>query len=245
MNFYQSKVLSQKKIAPEIFQLEVSSSGKTILPGQFFMLKAWDNELPLSRPISVYKNEENRLVFLYRIAGKGTARFSHLKRGDRLDLLGPLGNGFPCDEVTGKIALVGGGIGIPPLFETAKKLHQAGVQVDLFLGYKDDLFIYDEFVDVCDHIFIACESGKEGFKGYVTQLLDCSKYDAVFTCGPEPMMFEVIRLCREIDIPVWASMEKHMACGIGACLVCNCETRDGMKRACKDGPVFRGEDLII
>jgi dihydroorotate dehydrogenase electron transfer subunit len=154
-----------------------------------------------------------------------------------------LGNGFPCNEVSEKIALVGGGIGIPPLFETAKQLAKNGCKVDVFLGYKDELFAFEPFEEVCENIFIASESGKEGYKGFITDIFHAQNYNAVFTCGPEMMMQKVKEQCEVYKVSVWLSMEKRMACGIGACLVCTCKTIIGTKRCCKDGPVFYGSIL--
>lgn len=245
MEYSLQKVINNKRLLGDIFVIEVSRPTGEIRPGQFFMLKAWNEELSLMRPISVYRFDEQTLSFMYRVVGKGTQWLSQLKHNDKIKLLGALGNGFPCEEVKGHIALVGGGVGIPPLFETAKKLTSLGNQVDVYLGYKDALFAFEEFEDVCDKIFISSESGFEGYKGFVTDLLHTENYDAVFTCGPLIMMKKIIDQCRQSNTPVWCSMEKHMGCGIGACLVCSCKTTLGMKRACKDGPVFNGNDLIF
>jgi dihydroorotate dehydrogenase electron transfer subunit len=241
MQFYHTTIISQKQIAHDIFHLKVPKKDETISPGQFYMVKAWDDSMPLMRPISVYNVEGNTLHFLYKIVGKGTEYLSTLKIGDSVDLLGPLGNGFPCNEVSGKIALVGGGIGIPPLFETAKQLTNNGCHVDVFLGYKDELFAFEPFEDVCENIFIATENGDEGYRGFITDIFQAQNYDAVFTCGPEIMMMKVKQLCDNQNVPVWLSMENRMACGIGACLVCTCKTTEGMKRCCKEGPVFSGK----
>ena len=241
MQYDTSKILSQKQIATDIFYLIVTKNDEIVLPGQFYMIKIKDDALPLMRPISVYNVENDVLHFLYRIAGKGTAQLAKLQKGETLQLLGPLGNGFPCSEVSGRIALVGGGIGIPPLFETAKQLTKNGCQVDVFLGYKDELFAFEPFEEVCANIFIANETGNEGFKGFITDIFNPQPYDAVFTCGPEIMMLKVKELCDMHQVPVWLSMESRMACGIGACLVCSCKTIDGMKRCCKEGPVFSGK----
>lgn len=245
MEYTLQKVISNKRLLGDIFTIEVSRPAGEIKPGQFFMLKAWNDELSLMRPISVYRFDEQTLTFMYRIIGKGTQWLSLLKRNDKIKLLGALGNGFPCEEVKGHIALVGGGVGIPPLYETAKKLTSLGNRVDVYLGYKDALFAFEEFEDVCDNIFISSEAGFEGYKGFITDLLHTENYDAVFTCGPLIMMKKIIDQCRQSNTPVWCSMEKHMGCGIGACLVCSCKTTLGMKRACKDGPVFNGNDLIF
>lgn len=245
MQYCQEKVISNKRLLGDIFVIEVSRPDGEVKPGQFFMLKAWNDELTLMRPISVYRIKEESLAFMYRVVGKGTQWLTQLKRNDKIKLLGALGNGFPCDEVHGHIALIGGGVGIPPLYETAKKLTSLGGKVDVYLGYKDALFAFEEFEDVCDNIFISSEAGFEGYKGFVTDLLKPAQYDAVFTCGPLVMMRKIIGMCNESKTPVWCSMERHMGCGIGACLVCSCKTVLGMKRACKDGPVFKGNDLIF
>jgi len=243
MQFYPTKIVSQQKIAHDIFHLQVIKKNEKIAPGQFYMLKIDDDALPLMRPISVYNVDNEILHFLYKVVGKGTEWLSKLKKGAQIELLGPLGNGFPCQEVSGKIALVGGGIGIPPLFETAKQLTKNGCKVDVFLGYKDELFVFEPFADVCENIFIATENGKEGYKGFITHIFKPQNYNAVFTCGPEIMLFKVKELCDAQQVPVWLSMENRMACGIGACLVCTCKTKLGMKRCCKEGPVFSGTIL--
>lgn len=245
MQYFSGKIVTQNKVTSDIYQLEVAAKNPKAIPGQFFMIKGWKNELPLMRPISIFKVNNESYSFLYKVVGKGTERLSLLKKGNKIELLGPLGNGFPCDQLQGKIALVGGGVGIPPLYETAKKLSDNGNIVDLYLGYKDDLFCFEEFTDVSSNIFIACENGSEGYKGYITDLLVCQNYDAVLTCGPEAMMFKVRERCLKAGIPIWLSMEKRMACGIGACLVCSCNTISGMKRCCKEGPVFKGEEIIV
>jgi len=241
MQFYTAKIIFQNNIASMIYHLAVDKNDVKVAPGQFYMLKYWDDSLPLMRPISVYAVEDHLLHFLYKVVGKGTERLSTLKAGAAIALLGPLGNGFPCHEVSGKVALVGGGIGIPPLFETAKNLKKRGCKVDIFLGYKDELFALEPFEELCENIFVAAEKGKEGYRGFITDIFNAQNYDAVFTCGPEVMMMKVKKLCDIYNVPVWLSMENRMACGIGACLVCTCQTTTGMKRCCKDGPVFSGK----
>lgn len=245
MQYSISKVIKQKQIASDIYVMTVSYGGDEALPGQFFMLKAWENQLPLMRPISYFKKEPGIISFLYRVVGKGTLLLSKLKKGASIEILGPLGNGFPCNQVKGKIALVGGGVGIPPLYDTAKLLLQMGNQVAVFLGYKDELFALEDFAEMGCPIFVSSEKGDEGYKGFVTDLLHCGQYDAVFTCGPEIMMNKIVKMCKKDNIPVWLSMERRMGCGIGACLVCTCETTKGMKRTCNEGPVFNGNDLLI
>ena len=245
MQFFPAKITNHHKIAPDIFIIEVAVHEQERKPGQFYMLKGWKNEMPLMRPISIFKNSNTHLSFLYKVVGQGTEYLSKMKKGNILSLLGPLGNGFPCEDLYGKIALIGGGVGIPPLLETAKELYKKGTSVDLYLGYKKEIFCYEDFENYCDNIFIASELGNEGYKGFITDLIHYEKYNAVLTCGPEAMMKKIREMCLTKNIPVWLSMEKRMGCGIGACLVCNCETTSGMMRCCKDGTVFKGEELKI
>lgn len=248
MQYTKQKNITNKRLIGDIFLLQVTRPEGEIRPGQFFMLKSWNEELTLMRPISVYRYDEQTVSFMYRVAGKGTHWLSECGQRDRnndIMLLGPLGNGFPCEEAHGRIALVGGGIGIPPLYETAKKLTAMGNHVDMYLGYKDVLFAFEEFEDVCENIFISSEAGFEGYKGFITDLLKPEQYDAVFTCGPLVMMRKIVEMCQQHNTPIWCSMEKHMGCGIGACLTCSCKTTNGMKRTCKDGPVFKGEELVF
>lgn len=244
MEYFESKVLSNTQIADDIYVLEVERKNAPAAAGQFFMLKCWDKELTLMRPISVFKAEENTLHFMYRVIGQGTRKFIELKAGDAIQLLGALGTGYPIDQFHGRVAVLGGGVGIPPLCETAKELQANGVAVDAFLGYRDKLFAVEEFEPYCDNIFVSTEIGEEGYKGFITDLLKPEQYDAVITCGPEIMMKKVAAACAEKNIPCWCSMERRMACGIGACLGCSIRTKNGMKRACKDGPVFPAEILF-
>jgi dihydroorotate dehydrogenase electron transfer subunit len=245
MEYQKTKVISNKKINNDIFVIKVIAEYPQIRAGQFYMLKANENlDIPLMRPISVYQFDDMSITFLYKSIGKGTQRLSALKRGNTIWTLGALGNGFPCENVHGKIALLGGGVGIPPLFETAKTLKNLGNQVDVFLGFRDKSFEVEVFADVCDMLFVSTESGTEGYKGYVTDLIDVTKYDAVFSCGPDGMLQTLSNKCKAYKIPLWLSMEKRMGCGIGSCLVCSCETQTGIKRCCKDGPIFNADDLM-
>lgn len=245
MNCFESQVLHNDQISEDIFVLTASRHGVHAMAGQFFMLKCWDNELTLLRPISIFKTEADTLSFMYRLVGEGTHRLARLKPGDPVQLLGALGNGYPIETLSAKsVALVGGGVGIPPLCETAKELSAKNIIVDTFLGFKDDVFVLDDFVPYCRSLFISTETGSEGHKGFVTDLLHPQDYDAVFTCGPEIMMRKVAAMCQEKSVPCWCSMEQRMACGIGACLGCSIKTADGMRRVCKDGPVFEAEKVF-
>lgn len=244
MEYFDSTVLSNQKLTEDIFVLTVERKGASAAAGQFYMLKCWDKELTLMRPISIFKAEKDSLHFMYRVIGQGTQRLSQLQAGDTINLLGALGTGYPIEEMHGHVALLGGGLGIPPLCQTAKELSEHGVQVDVYLGYRDILFATDDFKPYCQNIILSTENGAHGYHGFITDLLKPEKYDAVFTCGPEIMMRKVAALCKAQDTSCWCSMEHRMACGIGACLGCSIKTQDGMKRVCKDGPVFKAEILF-
>lgn len=240
-SYTKNKVIENIKIAGNIYKLTLEGEFD-VSPGQFYNLRAWDREPILSRPISIYDVYEGTISFLYEIRGIGTEILGKLKTRDEVELLGPLGNGFKVKDFKGKIAIVTGGIGIAPLMYTVKNIKAS--QVDLYAGFRDKSYAVHEFEQYVDNIFIATDFGTEGHKGFVTDMLDPKGYDLVLCCGPEVMMRKVAKMCKECSVPSLISMESHMACGIGACLVCTCKTKDGMKRTCKDGPIFFGEDVI-
>lgn len=244
MRYFESEIVDNQQITDDIFVLRVKRGGAEANAGQFYMLKSWDTELTLMRPISVFKAEPEELWFMYRVVGLGTERLAMLKPGNAIKLLGPCGNGYPCGDLKGKVAVVGGGVGIPPLCETSKTLKANGAEVDAYLGFKDGLFAAEDFEPWCENIFISSENGPEGYRGFVTDLLDPAKYDVVLTCGPEVMMRKVAAMCAQAGTTCYCSLEHRMACGIGACLGCSIRTKNGMKRVCKDGPVFNAEDLL-
>lgn len=244
MRYFESEIISNQQITEDIFVLRVLRKDAEARPGQFYMLKSWDTELTLMRPISVFKAEPTELWFMYRVVGFGTQRFSELHPGLPIKLLGPCGNGYPYEKLQGKVAVVGGGVGIPPLCETAKTLKKQGVSVDAYLGYKDELFAVKDFEPWCDNVNVSTETGSHGHKGFVTDMLNSAHYDAVLTCGPEVMMRKVAAICKETGTTCYCSLEHRMACGIGACLGCSIRTKNGMKRVCKDGPVFNADDLL-
>ena len=244
MRYFDSKVLDNQQVAEDIFVLRVERNGAEAKAGQFYMLKSWDKELTLMRPISVFKAEKDELWFMYRLVGKGTQCLSLLEKGASIKLLGPCGNGYPCEKLSGKVAVVGGGLGVPPLCETSKQLTQVGVTVDAYLGFRDVLFGVKDFEPWCDSIFVSTEKGEEGYKGFVTDLLKPEGYYCVITCGPEIMMRKVAAMCAEAAVPCYCSLEHRMACGLGACLGCSIRTQNGMKRVCKDGPVFLSTELL-
>ncbi|SQB37189.1 dihydroorotate dehydrogenase electron transfer subunit [Clostridium cochlearium] len=240
MEYKKVYIIDNKKIYENIYKLSISGDLKG-KPGQFYMVRSWRKEPLLSRPISIYSIDNNTLEFLYAVVGEGTKLLSELKKGDSINLLGPLGNGFPIENIKGKIAVVSGGIGIAPLYEVVKNLQEC--EIDLYAGFREKSYSTEAFKEYVENIYIATESGEEGEKGYITDILEVNKYDMVLCCGPEVMMKKVVKMCKEKKVPIYISMEKHMACGVGACLGCTCKTKDGNKRTCKEGPVFLGDEL--
>lgn len=235
-------VTENKQILNNIYKLSAEFEAE-IKPGQFFMLKTLDNSFLLPRPISVNDVNGNIASFLFRLEGQGTKNISKLCVNDKIQLFGPLGNGFDTEKLKGKTAIIGGGIGVAPLLYLTKIL---GINADVYLGYKDmeNMYISEEFKIYANKIVIVTEDGSFGEKGFVTDFVPYNKYDAVVACGPEIMMNKIMNICIANNIKCYLSLERRMACGIGACLGCTVETKNGNKRACKDGPVFDSEDLL-
>ncbi|HDK7176991.1 dihydroorotate dehydrogenase electron transfer subunit [Clostridium sporogenes] len=239
---FKVKVIENKNISTGIFKmtLEGNFKGK---PGQFYMIRAWQDEPILWRPISIHDINDNSIEFLYKLEGKGTKILSKIKSEEEVEIMGPLGNGFDLENIKGKIAIVTGGIGIAPMNYLIKSMKN--INIDIYAGFRDEVYCIENFNNLVDKVVIVTEDGSSGEKGYVTDYFHPEDYDLVLCCGPEIMMDKVILMCREKKMPLYVSMEKRMACGIGACLVCTCKTRFGNKRTCKDGPVFKGEDILL
>lgn len=236
------KVFSNEMIDKDMYKLTIK--GKfDCKPGQFFLLRAWNMEPLLSRPISIHTLDEEKITFLYSVIGKGTEILAKLKNGDEIKLTGPLGNGFDVEKISGKVALVAGGIGIAPMFYLIDQLKNC--EIDLYAGFRNKSKIVDNVSNYVNNLFLSTENGESGHKGYVTDLLKPENYDVVICCGPEVMMAVVMKMCAAENVSCYVSLENRMACGIGACLVCTCKTKNGRKRTCKEGPVFLGEELII
>ncbi|WP_058303675.1 dihydroorotate dehydrogenase electron transfer subunit [Gorillibacterium timonense] len=224
-------VRSNIRLASDVYVLEAEGRFDGEM-GQFYMLRGWDSYPLLSRPISIHDVRPDSISFLYRIAGYGTERLSRLKPGDEIGLEGPFGNGFP--KVEGRVALVGGGMGTAPLYYAARQLENP----DVYLGFSSEAFGVDRFEQVA-------RSVKVNVGGYIVEDIDPAGYDAVFTCGPLPMMRALSSKMEGTGVPLYVSLEKRMACGIGACLVCSCATKNGNRKVCADGPVFRAEEVEL
>ena len=250
----EATVLRNEVIADDIRLLTVVWPDCEHIPhaGQFFTLRSWPaSEEPfLSRPISVhcYNADSNTIEFLYQVIGEGTKKLAQLKTKDKFQLTGPMGNGFDVPEIVKnyqKIAVVGGGIGTAPMYQLTRELAAAGVKPDVFFGFRDQPSCMEAYRPIANLVKVATDTGAVGFHGFVTQLYDPADYDVVLVCGPTVMMKNAARLCAEKGTPCFVSLEKKMACGIGACLGCTCETKSGEgKSVCKNGPVFDATEVF-
>lgn len=252
----QALVLEQQELSPGIFSMSIrTTSAERALPGQFVSLYCESRERLLPRPISICEidREGGVLRLVYRIAGKGTEEFSRLQKGDTIRMLAPLGNGFPLHR--GRAVLVGGGIGVPPMLQLARELRQAGTQVTVVLGYRDrETFLAQEFAQTADEVLIATDDGSLGVRGTVIDAMNEQSVtgDVIYACGPKPMLRGVKAYAGEKKILCYVSLEERMACGVGACLACVCQTVETdahsqvkNRRVCKDGPVFLAEEVEL
>lgn len=234
------EIISNERLANGIYKAVVKGDFKGEA-GQFYMLRAWGEYPFLSRPISIYNVNDDSIEFLYAVVGKGTEIMKNLGQGDKLELLGPLGNGFETSKEYNNVALVCGGIGIAPLLYLAKKLKSKNI--DLLAGFRDEVYCTNEFEPYAN-VYIATEDGSVGEKGFVTRLIKSGIYDAIFVCGPTPMMKAVASL--NASPLVYVSLEANMGCGIGACLGCQVEMKSGeILRICHEGPVFNAIEVLL
>ena len=210
-------------------------------PGQFVNIKL--DGLFLRRPISVCDSEDGILTLIYKVVGKGTEAMSKMGVGEKLDILSGLGNGYDTSVSADKPLLVGGGVGVPPLYKLAKKLIAEGKRVSVILGFntKDEVFYKDEFEALGCDVRVATVDGSLGTRGFVTDAMEGIDYTYFYTCGPEPMLKALFRATTTSG---QLSFEERMGCGLGACMGCSCKTVTGNKRICKEGPVLVKEDII-
>lgn len=242
----EMRVISQKSIAKNIYEIVLSGeiTKSMTKPGQFVHIRVGNSsEFMLRRPISICSvdQEQHTLTCLYRAEGKGTRTLSLLKEGDTVDILAPLGNGFPVEAAKHTALLIGGGIGVPPLYELSKQLNSKGIKTIHVLGFqsKDDMFYYDEFCRLGE-THVATVDGSFGTQGFVTDVIKSlpKNYEIYYTCGPIVMIKAIEETLP--NIPGYQSLEERMGCGIGACYACVCEAdnEDGYVKICTDGPVF-------
>ena len=242
------KITSNEQVAAHAYRMTLAAPGiaKTARPGQFIMVKTADGCQPLlRRPFGVHNVKGPGVDILYEIIGEGTKLLSQKKPGERLDIIGPLGNGFDIGRRTSDIILVAGGIGVAPLVFLAEKLKKQKTLVSLGAKTKSRILCEKEFKALGCEVKIATDDGSKGHKGFVTDLIaDVRRPQFIFACGPKPMLKAVAAIARQHNISAQASLEEHMACGIGACLGCVAETKSGMRRVCKDGPVFDAKEIV-
>lgn len=250
----QAVVVSQERIAEGIYSMWLATENiaANAKAGQFISMYTNEADKLLPRPISICEIDavKGQLRVVYRVTGEntGTEKFSRMKAGENLEILGPLGNGFPKE--TKKAFLIGGGIGIPPMLELAKELD---CEKQIIAGYKDELFLTE---DLKKHgeLYIATEDGSAGTKGNVLDAVreNVLTADVIYACGPTPMLRAIKAYAGENGILCYISMEERMACGIGACLACVCKSKEvddhshvHNKRVCKEGPVFLSTEVDL
>lgn len=250
-------VTSQECIAPGVYSMWIKTDkiAGEAAAGQFISLYCADGSRLLPRPISICEihKAEQTLRIVYRVAGKGTDEFSHYAKGDRIKVLGPLGNGFPLRDKSAM--LIAGGIGVPPMVELAKELKESGVSdIVSVIGYRDGNLFLKEELEKYSRVYVATEDGSAGSKGNVMNAIADNglKADVIYSCGPKPMLKAVKEFGINNRIETWISLEEKMACGIGACLACVCQSREvdahsqvHNKRVCKDGPVFDAREVEL
>ena len=237
MQLLDFTVLANDKLAQGIFQLRITNYELRIpAPGTFVNLEVGGHYL--RRPISVCDFDGEALTLIYKVVGQGTARLARYRPGEAINVLTGLGNGYTIVPARRPV-LLGGGVGVPPLYLLAKELVKAGQKPVAVLGFKnaEERFYADEFAALCETIVMT--------GGFVTDALPGLDYDALYTCGPEPMLKAIYEQAKELP-PGAAqfSFEQRMACGFGACMGCSCRTITGYKRICKDGPVLAREEIL-
>ena len=234
-------IQAQRPLTQSVFEIKLSGDTSAITrPGQFVNLRL--DGLYLRRPISVCDLEGETLTLIYKVVGKGTAQLSEMLPGQSIPVLTGLGNGYDTALSGDRPLLIGGGVGVPPLYLLAKQLRAQGKAVSVILGFNtaSELFYEQEFRAIGCEVSVTTVDGSRGVKGFVTDALP-EDYTHVYTCGPEPMLRAVYRRIRTGGS---FSFEKRMGCGFGACMGCSCKTVTGYKRICKEGPVLQKEEIL-
>ena len=241
MKQVELKVLENAPVARDVFRMRLEGDVSAVRqPGQFVNLS-----LPgrfLRRPISVCDREEDRITLIYKAVGEGTAQMSRMAPGETVDVLTGLGNGYDLTRAGDRPLLLGGGVGVPPLYWLAKELRRQGKPVTAVLGFNgaEDVFGEEAFAALGCETRVATVDGSYGIKGFVTDAMP-EEYSYFYTCGPEPMLRAVYRAA---GTDGEFSFEERMGCGFGACMGCSCKTLTGAKRICREGPVLRKEEIL-
>ena len=241
------------RLSESVFEMVIETEiAREAKPGQFVMVYPKSKETLLPRPISICEVKSGMIRLVYRVAGKGTLELSDYVAGEKVRIMGPIGNGFPLDKAAGNVTLMGGGIGIPPILELSKQLIDKNPVA--ILGYRNsDMFLRRDFEEQ-GHVLFATEDGSVGTKGNVLDAVraDGVHPDIIFSCGPMPMLRAIKAFAQETGCKAYLSLEERMACGVGACLGCVCRTKEvdhhshvNNARICTDGPVFDAREVEI
>ncbi len=246
------KLIRKQEIAKGIFDFTVASEdiANNTQCGQFLHINCGDSTF-LRRPISICDAENGEVRFIFEVKGEGTKELAKKETGDFIDIFGPLGHGFEIPDNIKNPVIIGGGIGVFPLYKLAKELKNANV----FLGFRnaDRVVMEKEFENVSDMVIVGTDDGSYGYNGYIAaameQYLNNNECDMIYSCGPMPMLKAVKKIAEERGIKCQISLEQRMGCGIGACLVCSCETNnegsEKYAKVCTNGPVFYSEEVTL
>lgn len=238
-------ILSNEQIAYKTYKMVLfGDTSKITKPGQFINIKIESTKTFLRRPISINDYDDKTITIIYKVFGEGTKILSEMKRFEVLDILSPLGNGFTVQEQPQKQLLIGGGVGVPPLYSVAKDLHKKGIEFDVVLGFnnKYDVFLEGMFRSLGANVYVATMDGTYGYKGNVLDVINLKNlhFDYYYACGPEKMLDALVQMNKEGQL----SYEERMGCGFGACMGCSCKTKTSYKRICKEGPVLESSEVI-
>ena len=235
------EIKSNERIAKNVYRMLLAGDIAGILPGQFVNIRVEGQFL--RRPISVCNITDGVLTIIYKVVGVGTEAMSQLPVGTQLDVLTILGNGYDLTKAGDQPLLVGGGVGVPPMYMLARQLREMGKEVKVILGFntQDEVFYEEEFRALGCDVIVTTVDGSHGVKGFVTNAMD-GQQSYYYTCGPLPMIKALINT---LGTNGEVSMEERMGCGFGACMGCTIQTTIGPKRVCKEGPVFPAEVLIL
>ena len=235
-------IVSNEALTDSVYKMVLAGDTSAITaPGQFVNIQLEGKFL--RRPISVCDYNDETLTIVYKVVGKGTEQMSAMVSGEKLDILTGLGNGYNLTLAGEKPVLLGGGVGVPPMYNLAKKLLALGKEVTVILGFntKSEVFYEDEFRALGCKVIVATADGSHGVKGFATTPLAELNYTYFYTCGPEPMLKAVYKATNTSG---QMSFEERMGCGFGACMGCSCKTLTGYKRICKEGPVMKKEEIL-
>ena len=235
------EITSTRQLTDTVFEMKLKGDVSGVKCGQFVNILI--DGLYLRRPISVCDISGDTLTLVYKVVGKGTQKMSQMPVGTKLDILTQLGNGYDLSKSGQNPLLIGGGVGVPPMYLCAKRLIDGGKAVSIVLGFntKDEIFYEEEFKKLGAKVFVTTVDGSYGVKGFVTDAMKDIDYSYFYTCGPEPMLKAVYNSSKTDG---QFSFEERMGCGFGACMGCSCKTLYGNKRICKDGPVLEKGEII-